>query len=264
MRQLGSYSVAKIRTLQDRLRQGLIGAKALEQAAQFLASLVATEFSESVVLARVYATIRFESLPHENRQFVEALVRKAGNTAPLDPALPVLSLMGTYGDSADWRDRRSSRGHVGIPLLSRDFVSSLPMMASLLSGLGLMPRSFDRRPARTWSDAQPIAASSVFHVFDAQTARDTEGRHIISSQPFVSAYSVKTVFGLGGTWPDGSLVACVVFTREALPRANVRRFAPMLGVFRACTTSLVMNERFFLEAKQVRDPVAGRGLRLPA
>jgi hypothetical protein len=259
MRQLGSYPVAKIRMLQDRLRQGLIGAKALEQAAQLLASLVATEFVESVVLARVYATLRFESLPHENRQFA----RNAGNTAPLDPGVPVLSLMGTYGDSADWRDRRSSRGHVGFPLLSRDFVSSRPMMASLLSGLGLMPQSFDRRLARARSDAQPIAASSVFHVFDAQTARDTEGRHIISSQPFVSAYSVKTVFGLGGTWPNGSLVACVVFTREALPRANVRRFAPMLGVFRACTTSLVMNERFFLEAKQVRDPVAGVGVRAP-
>ncbi|MFH0940065.1 MAG: hypothetical protein V1899_12410 [Planctomycetota bacterium] len=40
----------------------------------------------------------------------------------------VLSLMGTRGDEPAWNDRRSSAGHIGIPLASADFINKIPMM----------------------------------------------------------------------------------------------------------------------------------------
>lgn len=60
------------------------------------------------------------------------------------------------------------------------------------------------------------------------------------------AYDIKTVFGMGGSWPDGSLSAFVVFTRETIGVGVVRRLAPLMTVFRSCTTSLVMRGRYFV------------------
>jgi hypothetical protein len=264
MSQLSNYSVAKIRAFQDRLREGLAGARALDEAAQFVTSMLVEEFAESIILARVYATVRFESLPRINREFVEALVRKAGIKEAIAPAVPVLSLMGTYGVNVDWCDRRRSRGHVGLPLVSPDFVSSLPMIASLMAGLGVAPHSFDRTlPRSARSELQPIDGSRIFHVLDARTAQDLQGRHIIPSQTFVVAYGVKTVFGVGGTWPNGSLVACVVFAREPVPRAVAHRFAPIVGVFRSCTTRLAMAERFFSGPSDLRPDASVAQTKMP-
>ncbi len=49
----------------------------------------------------------------------------------------VLSLLGTRGEDMRWNDRRNSQGHVGIPLVSADFIDAIPMMSRLLKELGL-------------------------------------------------------------------------------------------------------------------------------
>jgi hypothetical protein len=242
---LADYSVAEVRVLQDRLRQALETADTLESAAQRLTELVTAEFGTTVVLARAYATIPFRLLPVDNRQFVQKVAREGGVEALLTPEMPILSLIGTHGENPDWQNRRTSRNHIGVPLASAAFVESMPMVSALLSDLGVTRPAHSRAVSGLVHRLIGGDGSSIFHVDDAKKVVDRRGRKVIPSQQFVLAYDIKTVFGMGGSWPDGSLSAFVVFTREAIGQAVVRRLAPLMTVFRSCTTSLVMRGRYF-------------------
>ena len=103
--------------------------QSIEAAAQAVAEALHTQFEESVVLARVYLTSPFDALPQTNKDFVQKLVESAGAADDLKGATPVLSLIGTYGQEAEWCDRRNSKGHVGIPLISSAFVGAIPMIS---------------------------------------------------------------------------------------------------------------------------------------
>src|SRR5262245_23020203 len=74
-------------------------ATSLEEAAQALATALYTRFAESAILARVYVTVPFAGLPPPTRAFVQAL---PGAAAALTGTTPVLALVGTQGQMADW------------------------------------------------------------------------------------------------------------------------------------------------------------------
>jgi hypothetical protein len=146
----------------------------------------------------------------------------------------------------EWNDRARSKGRVGIPLVSAEFVRSIPMVSALLCELGATPAWVDQRASGVQVEhLLGGEASAVFHVADAATATDTQGRKVIPAQDFVAAHRIATVFGMGGFWPNGDLVASILFSREVVDRSTVRRLAPILSVFRAATTGLVMKGLYF-------------------
>ena len=111
-------------------------ASCLEEAAQALTAAVHQEFGDSVVIARVFFTVPFDNLPPGNQTFVQNLVEGAGAVAALKTATPVLSLIGTHGAEADWNDRRKSKGHVGIPLISSEVCRRHSHDFSIAQGTG--------------------------------------------------------------------------------------------------------------------------------
>lgn len=234
---------ARWATTLDELRAQIREPQTLESAAQKIARGIYERFTEATVLARVYALVKQSDLPPEAASFVRALADKAGD-ARLRDATPVLALLGTHGVEEAWCDRRRSEGHKGIPLLSGAFVDAIPMLARLLRELGI---------DLAWLDEAPEVATrrllggfnGVFYVQDATTARDAQGRRIIPATEFVSQHGVKTVFGTGGFYPDGTLVVCIVFTREALPRATVERLASLISMVKGETFGAVRQRRFF-------------------
>lgn len=62
--------------------------------------------------------------------------------------------------------------------------------------------------------------NGVFYVDDASSARDAQDRLIIAARDFVAEHGVKTVFGMGGAYPDGTLLVIIVFAREHLTRKS--------------------------------------------
>ena len=219
----------------------------LEDAAQELVASLQEKFDESVVIARAFLTVPYGSLPPKNREFVQQLAESAGAAADLKPATPVLSLIGTYGQETDWRDRRKSKGHVGIPLISSSFVDAIPMISRLLKELGVPMTWVDSH------DSEIIAktmdpSGGLFFVDNAAEATDHQGRKIIAAQDFVSAYSVKSVFGTGGVYPGGQIVVIVVFCRDAFTKAAAERFLELNSWFRNETGSIVQDTKIFSEA----------------
>jgi hypothetical protein len=220
-------------------------ANTLEEGAQALATELHARFEESVVLARVFLTVRFDGLPADVRAFVENLARSAGKaTRALPGVMPVLSLVGTRGEDSGWNARRSSRGHQGIPLMSATHVRAIPMIARLFREIGVPLTWIDSDDAQRIATAMGHSAG-LFFVPDAGTAVDDHGRKIIADQEFVSTHGVKTVFGTGAAYARGQLLVTVVFCRHPVGRATAERFLALADLFRGQTASLLESGKVF-------------------
>ena len=227
------------------LGKSIAGCGCLEDAAQKVMDLVYTEFKNSVVLARLFATVPFEKLPASNKEFVRNLTDKKGLTRLINNHTPILSLLGTSGEEKAWNDRHESHGHVGIPLVSADFIDQIPMISHLLKSLGL---SLDWLSGNGTGITQDIMGKTagIFYVSDARTAVDEKGRKIIPVQDFVAKYNVRAVFGTGGGYiHDATFIVLIVFTREQIDEERAQCFLPLATVIKAATTGLVLRGRIF-------------------
>lgn len=212
-------------------------ATVLEEAAQELVTALQTKFDESVVIARTFVTVPFENLPPSNKEFVINLAKSAGAEADLKDTTPVLSLIGTYGQEANWKDRHKSKGHIGIPLISSAFVGAIPMISRLLNELGVPLEWTDSHDAKVI--IKTIGSSTgLFFVEDAASAMDSQGRKVIVAQDFVSDYKVRSVFGTGGAYLSGQMLVLVLFCRDVLSRNITEQFMEVANLFKAKTLSL--------------------------
>lgn len=242
---ISKLSLEDLVDLQNKIAGQVAGSTALEGAAQKYMSILYETLSESIILARLFATIPFEELPEPSKEFVTNLAQSAGISELIKERTRVLSLLGTRGAKHEWNDRHNSQGHVGIPLASSDFIDSIPMMSRLLKQLGA---------GIDWigtNDTELVAStyknrSGVFYVRDAKTEVDNKGRKIIAAQDFVEEEKVKTVFGIGGCYMGTSLFfTTIIFVREFLDKDIVERFMLQANKFKTATLSFVHDRRIF-------------------
>jgi hypothetical protein len=217
----------------------------LEDAAQKVTELVHAEFKDSVVLARLFATVPFEMLPSDNRNYVVSMMNTKGLVPMLHSRTPILSLLGSSGQEDDWNNRRKSQGHVGIPFVSSDFIDQVPMISHMLKSLGFsMDAILGNGTGITQTTMGKMAG--IFYVPDAATAVDEKQRKIISAQDFVSKYNIKTVFGIGGGYmQESTFIVLIVFAREHIDEERARCFLPLSTAIKAATTKLVLQQKIF-------------------
>ncbi len=203
------------------------------------------EFEGSIVLARLFATVPFGMLPPSNVEFIRNLADAKGLTPLIHNHSPILSLLGTSGQEDTWNDRRKSQGHIGIPLVSADFIDQAPMMSRLLKSLGL---SLDWLSGNGTGITQSTMGkmAGLFYVPEARTAVDEKGRKIIAAQNFVAKYNIRTVFGIGGGYiKEATFIVLIVFTREQIDEERARCFLPLATVIKAATTGLLLRGKIF-------------------
>ncbi|MDA0709219.1 MAG: hypothetical protein O3B73_03305 [bacterium] len=97
-----------IRPLLDRVTTATQESRSLEAAAQVVINLVYEEFSESIVLTRLFATVPFAKLPGANRGCVTRLGETQGISELIRPETLVLSQLGTRGIEPAWNDAKRS------------------------------------------------------------------------------------------------------------------------------------------------------------
>jgi hypothetical protein len=240
------HTVARVRVLQERIRVAAAACTSTDQAAQRLADILFSEVAD-IALVRVYAALPFDILPPPVQEKAVARARLRQVEHLISARTPVMSLLGSRGIERSWGDRRLSQSHAGVPLVSPEFLESLPMFSALLSDLG---SSLIPRPAIEGVHLESLLGgdrAGLFFVEDAASTLDARGRRIIPSQDFVASYGIKTVFGMGAMWTTGEFLTCIVFSTVAIERAIVRRLAPLLGVFRSASNSLAVKGSFFAE-----------------
>ncbi|MBF0360816.1 MAG: hypothetical protein HQK49_07385 [Oligoflexia bacterium] len=245
MGSLSKCSLTALSEIQNSIAQQTSKAKSLEDAAQEYMTILYNNFSESIVLARLFATIPFKDLPESNKQFVTNLGASNGVDQLIKENTLVLSLLGTKGAKEEWNTRQGSKGHVGIPLVSANFVDKIPMMSRLLKELGSSIDWIDS------TDTQLVAKtfrsmSGVFYVADAATEVDVHGRKIISAQDFVNQFLVKTVFGIGGCYLGTTIFfTVIVFLNERIEKDLAERFMLQANKFKTATNMMIEDGKIF-------------------
>lgn len=226
----------------ERLREavGVQGLSSVEAAADVFVSAFSAAFSD-VALIRLFIVLPVARVPEREGAFA---TRFAAADPRFGPATPVLTLLGSRGREPAWNDRRLSRGHLCIPLIDRKFVEAAPMIAKLLSDIDVDLAAFD--------DGRPIATrkllggkNGMFYVPDASTAMDATGRYVIADRAFVERYAIRTVFGMGGAYADGTLVTSLVFSTDQIPQLTADRFPSLISNFKMATAKLIEEHRIF-------------------
>lgn len=215
-----------------------------EQAAQQVMESLYAGFRSSLVLVRTFITRPYRLLPADIQRAVRDASQTYGVGELLKPETLVLALAGTAGREPAWNDRKSSRRHQGIPLISSRFVNSIPMTARLLQQMGV---------GIEWIDAGDVSlfdhsvASRLFYVPDAMTTLDANGRNVIPDTDFVRAHGVKTVLGVGGSFVmnQSALMVLVAFCSEPVPKAVASWFSTITTRLVAKTFSVVQANAIF-------------------
>jgi hypothetical protein len=224
------------------------GASTFEEVGQQCVDTLYEAYSESIVLARLFTTVPYGNLPNSNKQFVDSLAKSVGIVPLMTDRTPVLSLIGTRGQRPEWNNRRQSQGHVGIPLASGAFISSIPMMSRLLKQLGLDLAWIDEWDTKIVAEQNLSKFSGMFYVQDARTEFDKQGRNVIAAQDFVEEFGVRTVFGFGGGYLQAeTFVVLIVFTRETIQQEIVQPFTTVINAFKIATLENGLKSEVFVD-----------------
>jgi two-component system NtrC family sensor kinase len=228
------------------LAPSLTGARSLEEVARLFTDALYERFASSVVLARVFGTVEFRQLTADDRTFVEHFASSVEGGAELTDATEVLALLASRGVEEAWNDRRRSRDHLAIPLLSERLVAEIPMISRLLHEIGFTPawRGTDSGfVTKTFANV-----NGIFYVGDARTAVDDRKRNIIPASDFIERYGIRTVFGFGGSYLGRHMfISAIVFCRDEIARSQAMRFIPLIGSLKAATTRLVNRGAIFAD-----------------
>lgn len=181
-----------------------------DEIATATADLLADAFEDAnhvpeLALTRVYRTCSAAQLHPQTRHL-------AGNVAD---STRCLILDATRGLEPNWNHVEQSVGHRVIPLPDTEAIRRLPMVARLLTDLGI---EIDRFVLGE-SDAASETPGGVFFVENAP------GSPAIPAQrEFVLHYGIRSVLGFGGVLPDGEVFAVIMFARAPIPRDRVPLF----------------------------------------
>lgn len=214
-------------------------------AGRFVAGLY-ERFSDSLVLLRLFITLRYDQLPAEDRLFVARRGEETKTSLLLHAATPIFTLLGTRGQRPEWNERSASSHFRCIPLVSTAFVSSLSMLSRQFESVG-----FDLGLIDAWEREVVVTGSAeryrgILYIHDAGVDRDAQGRMIVPKQDFVAAAGVKTTLGFGSGYADHpTMVTLFAFTNEGIERSAVEPISKLLEGFIASTAALVREGRFF-------------------
>lgn len=165
-------------------------------------------------LVRFYKVLPFERLEPELQDVALAADAGTGSLA----GVPCLTLLASAGEEPAWNDRRRSRSHRAIPLPSKEAVQRLPMVAGLVTDLGLdVDDVVKPSPERLEQlDRRPYG---VFFVPDA-----VDSPLVPAQKDFVVPYGIRSVVGFGGMLPNGAMFAVVLFSTTPIPQDTADAF----------------------------------------
>jgi hypothetical protein len=216
---LSTFTLSDMIRCGARLRAACVGAGSSAEAASRVVDelnrmLVGQDGERECVLARFYQTVPYVELTADLQSFAD---RVLGDGSAW-PELPCLVLLASAGVEEAWNDPARSQSHRAIPLPSPETVAASPMIAQLISQLGLELSALLEPDPEVIVDLDQ-KQYNVFHVPVA------EGSPYIPAQnDFVVPYAVRSALGFGGMLPSGDMFAVVLFARVPIPRTTADLF----------------------------------------
>ena len=178
----------------------------------FYTELVDDQGAPACALARFFKTHPYRDLDEELRTVARESAPNAGSDTRC------LTLLATRGLEPDWNSTRTSRGHRVIPLTSVEMVQQAPMIAQLITQLGV-PIANVVRPSASLLLNGGDATHNVFYVAEALGSP-----YIVAQEDFVKRYGIASVVGCGGMLSSGDLFALILFSRVPIVSDTAEQF----------------------------------------
>jgi hypothetical protein len=195
------------------LRSQGANAKSMEETADKIVNFMYNNFCDEktgekeIALVRLFKTHAFDQLEAGQRQFAK---NKLGRE-PSSQSIKCLTLLATAGLSKEWNSRKTSGGHIAIPLESKEMVLSFPMISNLVKQFGLEIENILEPDSKILLDME----QKTYNIFFIEDALGSQ--YIPAQEQFVIPFKIKSVFGLGGILPSGNMFAVILFTRVKMP-----------------------------------------------
>lgn len=164
-------------------------------------------------LVRFYRTRSFGELPEDDRAFARDLL----GGVDIGAETRCLTLVATAGSRPEWNDRAKSRGHRVIPLLNREMVERAPMIAQLVTQLGLDIGDVVQPDPEVIRGLQ----GKTYNVFHVEHARDNP--YIPAQRDFVLPFGIESVIGFGGLI-GSDLFSVILFSTVPITAESASRF----------------------------------------
>ncbi|KAF0215946.1 MAG: hypothetical protein FD174_3956 [Geobacteraceae bacterium] len=217
----------------------------VQEAAQRFVDRVYERFCGSLVLLRLFITVRYDALSQEDRLFVDGRGQATNTSQLIHGATPIFTLLGTRGKRPEWNDRRASAHFRCIPLASTAFIASLSMLSRQFESVGFDLGLIDSWETKVASTGRADRYRGMLYIGDAGIDRDGQGRMIVPKQDFVAASGIKTTLGFGSGYTcHPTMVTLFAFTNEIIERSAVEPLTNLLEGFVSSTESLVGQGRF--------------------
>ncbi|HVM69108.1 MAG TPA: hypothetical protein VM204_04650 [Gaiellaceae bacterium] len=214
---LAAFGVDDVRACTEAIRTVGGGAETLRETAQAIAeflygALVDDDGRPACALVRLYKTHPFGRLEPDLQDFARGFL----DDEPHED-LRCLTLLGTAGDRPEWNDAALSQGHRAIPLPSEEVVHRLPMVAQLITQLGIDVGHVVSPPRG--ADVIPLSqqTNDVFHVEHAPGSP-----YLPAQDDFVVPEGIRSAVGFGGILLTGDFYAMVLFSRVAISDSVAR------------------------------------------
>lgn len=217
------FEVDNLLTCAASLRALGSDAQSMEEVAAAVVGQLRASFTDETAgssvlpLVRFYVTQPVGSLEPD----LQDVARATGTDVFPERNVMCLALLASAGEESTWNDRRQSLAHRAIPLPSIEAVHRLPMIARLIDQLGL--------DAGLVVDPDlvvvPACGPRGVRVFYVSEARDSP--YVPAQNDFVIPYGIRSVVGCGGTLPNGSIFAVVLFSTTPIPATALDAFVMM-------------------------------------
>ena len=239
MATFGTYPLAKLVRLCAKMKDLAGASGSLREAGQLCVGSLYEEFRESLVLARLFATVPFGFLPEREQEYARRQAAQRNALDGLTEDTTVVTLLATRGVKREWNDVRTSHERLAVPLLNPSFLKTIPLVGRLLGNTMIdVPWLEVQRTLVMVNTAGKM--SHLVYVGDARTTLTGAGQKAVFDQKFVETYGIRTVLALGGSYLNGTFLALMLFTNEELAEERVTKLTPLVNTIKAATMQKVM------------------------
>lgn len=168
---------------------------------------------DACALVRFFRTMNFSDLTDDLKE----LAKQQFDSEHLQ-ASNCLTLLASRGIQPEWNNRNDSINHRVIPLLSVEAVERAPMVARLVSRLGIEVSNVVT-PTPSWFLPRDQKKYEVMYIAEAK-----DDPAIVAQENFVVPFGVRSVIGYGGLLPTGDMFAVLMFMRIYIPVESAMLF----------------------------------------
>jgi PAS domain S-box-containing protein len=227
---INQLSIATIIKLSKHIKEKCTNFSSFEEITQELMRVLYSSFvtdgrRSPFVLARFFKSCAYDKLPDDIKNYIHNNESKTNFIS----SNKYLTLLGSFGELDNWKNRYLSKNYKAFPIHDERLLDKFPMLSAVFDQMGINLSHLKQTD-------KSIIIKDYHRQYSVFCIENAEGSNLIPKQAeFVRPYSVKSVFGFGGTYSTSNVYAVIIFSRERLSKEDAQLFLSLNPVIKQIT-----------------------------